>query len=400
MDIKSIADIIGGYEKEMIATMGKMVAIKSISPLSGGEGESKRAAFLQGELNKYGVHSERFDYKDESNAIRSNIIAKIGDADRTIWIVSHIDTVSEGERSLWETDPFVTAVKEGRIYGRGTCDNGQEVIASLFAARALKESKIGLRYNLGIAFVADEEIGSRYGIQMLLKEKIFSKDDLYIVPDYGNEEGDVIEIAEKGMLWAKITVVGKQAHASTPANGVNAFRYLSRLMLAIDEALHKKYSASSEIFDPKTSTFEMTKHEKNVDSINIIPGSETAYIDCRVLPQYSLDDVLSEMEQVAARKEFSEVGIKIEAFLREDAAPESSRDDEVVKLLTSTLHRLRGTSPKAIGIGGGTCAAFFRKKGFPVAVWSTVDEVAHQPNEFCRIKNLVDDAKVLANLVI
>ncbi|MEM2118682.1 MAG: M20/M25/M40 family metallo-hydrolase, partial [Candidatus Bathyarchaeia archaeon] len=52
------------------------------------------------------------------------------------------------------------------------------------------------------------------------------------------------------------------------------------------------------------------------------------------------------------------------------------------------------------GIGGGTCAAFFRKIGIPAAVWCTHDEMAHQPNEYAKIENMVNDAKVFALLSI
>ena len=60
----------------------------------------------------------------------------------------------------------------------------------------------------------------------------------------------------------------------------------------------------------------------------------------------------------------------------------------------------RGLDATVGGIGGGTCAAFFRKQGIPAVVWSTIDEVAHQPDEYARIKNMVEDAKVFALLAL
>jgi len=53
-----------------------------------------------------------------------------------------------------------------------------------------------------------------------------------------------------------------------------------------------------------------------------------------------------------------------------------------------------------MGIGGGTVAAFFRKAGFPAAVWSTMDETAHSPNEYCVLQYLKDDAKVFAHIAL
>jgi succinyl-diaminopimelate desuccinylase len=67
-------------------------------------------------------------------------------------------------------------------------------------------------------------------------------------------------------------------------------------------------------------------------------------------------------------------------------------------MLTEAIKKLRGVEPKIGGIGGGTCAAFFRKIDVPAVVWSTIDETAHQPNEYTKIENIVNDAKIFAFL--
>jgi succinyl-diaminopimelate desuccinylase len=71
---------------------------------------------------------------------------------------------------------------------------------------------------------------------------------------------------------------------------------------------------------------------------------------------------------------------------------------EVVQLLKAAVKSARGIDAYVGGIGGGSCAAFFRKAGIPAALWSTVDEVAHQPDECCKVGNLVADAGVFALL--
>lgn len=397
---RDISREIDGSEKEIIETMEEMIKRPAISPFAGGKGEKLRADFLKQKLENWGLRVDRYDYKDPTGTTRSNLISKIGNAKRTVWIIAHMDTVSEGDRSLWKTDPFVAHVINGRIYGRGATDNGQGVIGSMFALRALKKSGVKLKYNLGIALVADEELGSAYGIEKLLNESIFKKDCLFLVPDHGNRNGDEIEISEKGMLWMKITVIGKQVHASTPDKGKNAYRYSIKFLSEVDRFLHKKYKARNNLFHPDVSTFELTKHEKNVDSINIIPGCDVSYIDCRVLPQYSLDEVLGDVRKIAKKKEFKEVKITIEQVNRADPAPGTKRNSEVVNLLCSALEDVRGIKPKVLGIGGGTCAAFVRRKGMPCVVWATEEQIAHEPNEFVEVSNIIKDAKIFAYLAI
>lgn len=391
-----VSRLVEGYEKEIVDTMKAMIPIKAISPFAGGAGESKRADFLEKKLRSWGFKTSRYDYKDETGTVRSNVVSKLGNGKRTIWIVGHMDTVSQGDRSLWKTDPFKANVKNGRIYGRGTEDDGQGTIAGMFAMKAAKESGLELKYGIGVALVADEELGSRYGICKLLGEKIFGNGDLFIVPDRGCEGGGEIEIAEKGGLWIKLTFMGKQVHASTPDKGKNAYRYSIRFLDRIDRELHRKYRASNSLFEPKTSTFEMTKHEKNVDSVNIIPGTEVCYIDCRVLPQYSLDEVLNDVKKMTREGEFRSIRIKVDIANRQDSAPEEDKNCEIVKLLAGRVYGLRGIRPRVVRIGGGTCAAFIRKKGMHAAVWCTEDHVAHEPNEYAVIKNIIEDTKVFA----
>ena len=391
-------EMIDSYKDEILKTAKAMISIKAISPESGGEGESKRADYLSGLLSGMGFKVDRYEYKDGKGVMRPNLTVVFGNNERTLWIVSHIDTVSEGDLSLWTHDPFTLYVEGDKLYGRGINDDGQDVLAGIYALKALKESKAKLKYNYGLALVADEELGSRFGIEKLIEEGIFKEEDMFIVPDGGNERGDEIEVAEKGILWVKVSVHGKQVHASTPAMGVNAYRKAIEFIGAADRLLHEKYAARNPIFQPDISTFEMTKHEKNTDSVNIIPGLDVSYIDCRVLPEYSLDSVLEDLKKLAASKDFSNVRIDIEAFNREDAAEPTPADSEITKLTEKSVKAIANIEPRMVGIGGGTCAAFFRKKGMPAVVWSKKFDIAHQPNEYALLSDILLDAKVFADM--
>ena len=71
---------------------------------------------------------------------------------------------------------------------------------------------------------------------------------------------------------------------------------------------------------------------------------------------------------------------------------------EIVQMLCKALKTARGIEGSVGGVGGGTCAAFFRQAGIPAVVWSTIDEVPHSPDEYARVENMVADAKVFALL--
>jgi len=82
------------------------------------------------------------------------------------------------------------------------------------------------------------------------------------------------------------------------------------------------------------------------------------------------------------------------------AAPPTAADAPVVLAVAEAVRQVRGVEPKIVGIGGGTVAAEFRRRGIPAVAWSTCDAVAHQPNEYSVIDNMVSDALVLAHLFV
>jgi len=399
-----INNAIKSMEPEIVSTMIELISKKAISPESGGSGELERANYLQGLLEKIGVDRlERVDATDKYNVIRPNILALVygKQKDRTVWIVAHMDTVPEGDLSLWNTDPFKGVYKDGKIYGRGSVDNGQAILTALFTLKILKKLQISPKYNLGLMFVADEEVGSKYGIDFVLKNRKFSKDDLFYVPDSGNSEGTEIEIAEKSILWIKIKVNGKQAHGSRPDLGLNANRIAMLLNSEIDKDLHKKFTDVDPLFTPEYSTFEPTKRDKNVDNINTIPGTDSTYFDCRILPSYNINDVLKVFEdRISKFKKKYHIEIETEILQKSVAPPPTDKNSEIVQALLRVLKEERNIDGKLVGIGGGTCAAFFRANGNQSVVWSTLDDVEHSPNEYCRLENLEKDILVFTKLLI
>ncbi len=384
-----------GSDREFLIDVAKrLIPIRSISPESGGEGEGARAAEICKILEELGYKDYKtFYYKDKTGVDRPNIVLKIGDMDQTLWIIAHIDTVPAGSENLWSKPPFSLTVEGDKMYGRGTADNGEGVFSALLLLNKLK--KENMKYNLGLVFVADEELGSKYGIGPLVHEDIFTRDDLVIVPDSGTPDGLEIEIAEKTTLWTKYTVIGKEGHASHPAISVNATEEAMKFAVRMNEAVRKHFDASDDTFEPPKSTFELTKIEKNVDNINSIPGFFTFYMDSRVLPHYDSSKVLDFIQsQISDFEKTSKARIEMEV-LNNEHTPPTSVESEVYRKLSSAVESVTGKKPRSIGIGGGTCAAFFREIGIPAVVWGISDpDVYHKIDEHVSIPHLITATKV------
>jgi succinyl-diaminopimelate desuccinylase len=385
--------------------MVEMLKIKAGNPDTGGPGEYARASFIQKQLEVLGLKVNRHEIPDKrvSEGVRVNLTTIIEGEDkgRTLWLAAHMDTVPEGSRELWATDPYEPVVKDGKIFARGSEDNGQAIGSVLFAAKAIRAAGLKPKMNLGLAFVSDEETGSTYGVIPLLERGVFKPNDIAIVPDTGKPDGSEIEVAEKSIMWLKITTIGQQVHGSTPEKGLNAHRVGMKFALELDEMLHSKYPAKDALFEPPGSTFEPTRHEANVDNINTVPGVDVQYFDCRILPQYPLSKVLKEIEATKSKVE-KETGatIQVKPVQAEQNTNPTPMDSPVVQKLRAAIKELRGIDAKPIGIGGGTVGLYFRRKGIQTAVWQTLDDMAHQPNEYCKIENLVNDTKVFVHVAV
>jgi len=401
--LSGILERLDASRETVIELQRRLVAIPAVAPDSGGQGERAKADAMLQWLADHGIQDVT-EYKAPDIRVscghRPSIKAVIPgrDTSRTFLVISHLDIVPPGDLTLWATNPYELSVNGDALTGRGVEDNHQGIVASLLVAKALMDADQTPPINYGMLLVADEENGSKFGLEWLLKKhpELFGKKDLYLIPDFGVPSSEMIEVAEKSMFWLKITVLGKQCHASSPEEGVNTLVASAAFILSLTD-LHDRFPAVNPLFDPPRSTFAPTKKEANVENINTIPGRDVFYVDCRVLPEYAVDDVLTVIRELggAISKNYG-VTIQYDIVQKEQAAPATPLDAEIVTRMVSAVRRVYGGNPKAQGVGGGTVAAFLRRAGLDAAVWATWVPNAHQPNECSLVNANIGDAKVIA----
>jgi succinyl-diaminopimelate desuccinylase len=402
---------VDSYRDESIDFQRQLTAIPALSPENGGEGEKAKADFLRAWVQQQLKPDDLQEYHAPDGRVscgyRPNLVAHFRGRSsvRTVWILSHVDVVPPGDLSKWTGDPWSVRLekdKNGRtkLIGRGTEDNQAGLASSVFAVKAFRDLGVTPASNVGLVLAADEETGSTYGAKYLLAHHgdLFKKDDLIIIPDAGDAKGAVIEVAEKSVLWLRFHTRGVQVHASIPERGRNAHKAACFFAVRLD-SLHKTFRKRDPVFSPPISTFEPTKREANVPNVNTIPGEDVMHFDCRVLPDYKITAVMREVKNIAKEieKQFK-VKISISSSNSDQAAPPTAPDAPVVQALARALRDLRKLRAKPVGIGGGTVAAVFRRHGIPAAVWSTLDDTAHSPDEYCLLEHMLDDAKIFTHV--
>lgn len=403
--IDTIRSFIKNNKKEYIELEKLLTQNKALAPENGGEGELDKCEALQAFLKDHGINNlERYDAPDSraKGGIRPNLVATIEgkNNDYSIWIMAHLDVVPAGDLSLWNTDPWTVVEKNGKLYGRGVEDNQQGLVSAFAAAWAYVSTGEKPEHTVKLLFAADEEVGSHYGIIWLLEHtQLFNKNDLIIIPDGGDSKGETIEVAEKNIIWFEFTTIGKQCHGSRPDEGKNACLAANHLAVRLNSGLKAAFNKTDKMFTPDYSTFEPTMRTANVEGVNIIPGSDIMCMDCRILPCYSCDEVISKVEEICKGEE-AEFGVTITfKMLQKAQSVATPKDAKVVKLLSESLKEAHGIESKIIGIGGGTVGAELRNMGYDCVVWGTLDELAHMPNEYCIVENIIKDAETLAVLM-
>ena len=380
----------------------------AVSPESEGEGELLKCEFLEGWLKQNGITDlVRYDSPDPraKGGVRPSLLATIPGKDKNLprfWVMSHLDVVPPGEMSLWDSDPWtVRSTGEGKdrkLIGRGVEDNQQGMVSSILAALSYIKQGLVPERDVKLLFVSDEENGSIYGIDWIIKNhpEVFKKDDLMLIPDSGSKDGAAIEIAEKNSLWLKLITRGLQAHGSRPDQGINAHLAGADFALKLFYGLSEKFSAKDPLFEPDYSTFQLTKKEANVPNINTIPGEDVFYFDMRILPCYPIKEVLKEVELIKTDIEKKhKVNIEIVVVQGKESMA-TSADAPLIAMLSKCIEEVYQVKTKTIGIGGGTVAAFLRNAGIDSAVWARIESSAHQPNEYSLLANLLGDAKIMA----
>lgn len=317
------------------------------------------------------------------NDARPNIIGYIGKGNPKLMIACHTDTVPAGKG--WKTDPFKAVVKKGFVYGRGTIDNKGPLTSLLVAAKELKNVEKRLKGQLLIAAVADEEVGSEYGLKYVIKQ---IRPDYAIIPDVsGNMK--TISVAEKGLLWLNIVFKGKQAHGARPDLGDNAIHKAVKFI-----GLINKYKMK---FNPHPILSKPTINIGRInggDAPNMVPGECSITLDIRLIPGQNKKIIVDEIKKIADKS-----GKNVMNILQYQE-PTEVKDNNLINVIRKNAKKI-GIKTKLIGLDGATVSKMLIKKGIPAVGFSIGDsKLGHQANERISIKEMKDFSGVLKNIVL
>ena len=261
--------------------------------------------------------------------------------------------------------------------------------------------------DIGIALVADEETGSRKGIDYVLEHTdAFRKQDLIIVPDAGNETGTLIEVAEKSILWLKIKTLGRQAHGSTPEKGINSFKAARLSDHGARQALSRRSAPETTCSTRPSRPSSRPKRKPTSRTSTPSRGRTSSTSTCRILPELRRRQAVEAEDprrsSTGSRKKHR-VKITIE---EEQNAPAAASDPAPMPPVVRRLQAGRQGSLRKRGQGLGASAAarwplLPAGRGYEAAC--LVEDRRNgrtSPTSTAVIDNLIGDAKVFAHIFL
>ena len=223
---------------------------------------------------------------------RENVIAEIP-GDPTVprlVLLAHLDTVPIG--GGWTEDPLGGEIKDGLIFGRGSCDMKGGVAISLGLMEALQTRKAGIAGDVVFVGTVDEEAPDMLGAQKLVAEAFIRPDDQVLALE---PTGTKLRIAQMGLRWLRVNVTGRMAHAGRAHLGIDSAHVMSRIVDRLKNEVAQLDHEDEILGRPR---FTCGTFHAGV-ATNVVPPSAEAYFDMRIVPPMKIDDVIPMVSGVA-----------------------------------------------------------------------------------------------------
>ena len=415
-----LCDKIEDKKESMIELTQDLIKIPTLNPP--GENYREICEYLDTRLSKAGFATELIRAKDapgdSDEYPRWNIVArregqKNGEC---VHFNSHTDVVEVG--SGWTFDPFGGQLYDGKIYGRGACDMKGGLAASIIAVEAFLEIFPTFNGAIEISGTADEETGGYGGVAYLAEKGFFSPTRVQhvIIPEPLNK--DRICLGHRGGWWAEIETFGEIAHGAMPFAGDCAVRHMGEVLNEFEKTLYpalKQRITKMPVIPEgaKNSTMNINSihggqvepdTETNALPSHCVPDSCRIIIDRRFLIEEDVEEVKAEvksiLENIKSRRPKFEYEVK---ELNRVIPSMTDKNAPIVKSIAASVKKVIGKKAEYVASPGSYDQKHIDRIGTLkncIAYGPGILDLAHKPDEFVDVEDMIDSAKVMGNSLI
>lgn len=411
--VEALCESIEGRREELVELTRELIRFPTVNPP--GEAYRPCAEFIGRRLRPRGfsidyVHAEG-TAGDTPRHSRINVVARRESGPGPcVHFNGHIDVVPAG--GGWTVDPFAATVKDGKVYGRGACDMKGGLAAAIVAMEALIDSGAAPPGAIEISGTVDEESGGFGGVHYLAERGWFSPPRVHhvIIPEPLNV--DRVCVGHRGVWWAEIETHGRTAHGSMPFLGDCAIRHMNALIDRIESELLPRLAARKTGMPVVPSG---ARHSTlNINSIHggleesrhgalpapCVADSCRIVIDRRLLIEEDLEGAKAEMRELLDRLVESRAGFRYSLRDLFDVKPTmTDRAGPVARHTGAAVRRVLGRDPEFVCSPGTYDQKHIDRIGRLrdcIAYGPGILDLAHQPDEYVLIEDLVSSAKVMA----
>lgn len=412
----ALAARIAAKRDDLVALTQDLIRIPTLNPP--GENYREICDYLDRRLRAHGFATQLIRAEgapgDSDRYPRWNIIARC-DGARTgdcVHFNSHTDVVDAGHG--WTLDPFGGTLQDGKIYGRGACDMKGGLAASIIAAEAFIEAFPNHSGAIEISGTADEESGGYGGVAHLAQMGYFnpSRVQHVIIPEPLNK--DRVCLGHRGGWWAEIETFGQIAHGSMPFLGDSAIRHMGAVLERFEDTLFPAMAARRT--DMPVVPEGARSSTMNINSIHggqaeqpsgstalpshLVPDSCRIVIDRRFLIEERIEDVRGEVEAILDGLRDSRP--KFDYALRElnYVLPSmTDRDAPVARTVAQAVRAVMGKEAEFVASPGSYDQKHIDRIGKLrncVAYGPGILELAHKPDEYVGVDDMLQSAEVMA----
>jgi succinyl-diaminopimelate desuccinylase len=396
---------------EVVDFASALIRIPTINPP--GEGYDDCARLIGSRLSRCGFEVGYVPAEGRPEHTRThprlNVVgARRGRSDRPlVHLNGHYDVVPAG--SGWTVDPFAGVVHDGKIYGRGACDMKAGIAAAIYAVEAIRRAGVTLHGSVEVSGTPDEESGGFAGVAYLCETGRLHADrvDHVIIPEPLNV--DRVCIGHRGVYWFEIETRGRIAHGSMPFFGVSAVDHMG---LVLERVRHELLPALA----TRTTAVPVVPPGARQATLNVngivggqpVDGIQTpcvadvcrAVFDRRFLLEEGFDAAKTEIERLlmtlAAETPSFDYSLRDLMVVHPVRTPDGS---PLVGALERQIARVLGRPALQVASPGTYDHKHVDRIGGIrncVAYGPGVLDLAHQPDEWCGVADLIDATKVLA----
>ncbi len=386
---------------DLIETLSQLVAIPSVNPMGGSAagarfGEARLTEYLETLFDRVGLNHQR----QQVTPGRENIIARLDgdrsatDGGRLVLLDAHQDTVPVAGMTI---DPWTPTIRDGRLYGRGSCDTKGGMAAMLWAIARLAEERPPRMPTVVMTCPVDEEYGFT-GVQAL--SELWQGDSERIIPRkpdaviVAEPTGLGVVVAHKGVVRWRCHTHGRAAHSANPAAGDNAVYKMARVLEAFQRYAEKVVGqvASHDLCGPATLSVGTIR---GGDSVNTVPDLCTIEIDRRLLPNEDPEKAYRHAVDYLSRQKEIDFPVDHEPPFLQGLTLSDEDNGVLADRLAAVVEEVTGQC-RRVGVSYGTHAAFFSAAGVPAVVFGPGSiENAHTDDESLPLDELEQAAEII-----